>query len=184
MRSLKVTGLMIPLSMCPTVSEEATLREAMSALETTRMRVDAPDYRPRFVIVHDVHYNVVGVLRQTDVLKSLEPKYSLIEKSERDAPSERAPHAIESMMNEYDLWEEPLADVCRKAKDRKVKDIVAKPVEDEFISEDASIAEAIHMMLMGNQASLLVKGEVGVLGIVRLSDIFLEFCKELRQLGT
>ncbi|MEJ2717944.1 MAG: CBS domain-containing protein [Deltaproteobacteria bacterium] len=184
MKSLKVTNLMTPLSMCPTVSEEATLREAMSALDTTRLRVDAPDYRPRFVVVYDKHYNVVGVLRQTDVLKSLEPKYSRIEESGRVAPSEFDSHAIASLMEEYDLWDEPLTDMCHRAKDRKVKDIAARPGEEEFIHEDASIAEAIHMMLMGNRASLLVKGEAGVTGILRLSDIFNVFCKELRQLDS
>ena len=181
MRSLKVKDLMIPLAKCPTVSENATLREAMSVLETTRMRVDAPEFRPRFVLVHDAKYNIVGTLRQSEVLRSLEPKYSLIDNSESRTLFESDPHAAASMIEKFDLWSEPLADTCRKAKERRIKDIVTKPVEGEIIDEQASLAKAVHMMLIGNRLSLIVTSKKGFVGIVRLSDIFSFFSNKLKK---
>ena len=46
------------------------------------------------------------------------------------------------------------------------------PSEGEYISEESSLDEAIHMLVMGNHQSLLVKKGDEITGILRLVDLF------------
>ena len=47
----------------------------MLELEASRLRGDPWDYRPRVILVLDSNDNIVGTLRQFEILKALEPKY-------------------------------------------------------------------------------------------------------------
>ena len=40
------------------------------------------------------------------------------------------------------------------------------------MSEDATLDEAIHLLVMGHQQSLLVKRDKTIVGILRLTDVF------------
>jgi CBS domain-containing protein len=181
MRRSKVKDLMVPFSECATVSQEATLRDAVSALETTRMRYQPRDYRPRVILVYDEHFKVVGTLRHYEVLKALEPKYAKMGDVRAMSRSGLSLDFVRSLVDQYELWAEPFEDLCRKASQVKVKDIMSIPGEGEFIDEDAPLSDAVHRMLLGNHLSLVVTGEKGFLGIIRMSDIFNKVFKEIRQ---
>jgi predicted transcriptional regulator len=43
---------------------------------------------------------------------------------------------------------------------------------DECVSENATLDEAIHHLVMGHQQSLLVKRDDTIVGILRLTDVF------------
>lgn len=75
MNSQKIENLMIPLADYATVSEDATLYEAVLALEESQKKFDTNRYPQRAVLVLDARGYVVGKIGQTDVLRSLEPKY-------------------------------------------------------------------------------------------------------------
>lgn len=162
MRAVTVKDLMVPLAQCATVSEDANLHEAVLALEVSRERCDRWDYRFRVILVYDKHYRVVGTLRQFEVLKGLERC------------------ALQSDQVDYRFWGDPLTDICHMAKELKVRDMMSVPTDDEFISEEADLNEAVHKMLKGNILSLVVTGEKGFVGIVRLSDLFREVCEEVK----
>jgi predicted transcriptional regulator len=53
----------------------------------------------------------------------------------------------------------------------------------EFIQEDASLDQALHQMVMGRHASLLVKKGDSVVGILRQSDVFKEICDRMKACG-
>lgn len=166
MRATTVKDLMVPFSQCATVSEDATLHEAVLALEASRQRCDRWDYRPRVILVYDKHFRVVGTLRQLQVLKGLEKRVG------------------RSDAQDYQFWGDPLKDVCRMAKEIRVREIMSVPAEGEFVPEDAHLNDAILKMLKGNHLSLVVTGEKGFVGIIRLSDIFREVCDEIKTCGT
>jgi predicted transcriptional regulator len=44
--------------------------------------------------------------------------------------------------------------------------------EGEFLSADATLDEAIHMLIMGHHHSLLVADKKNIIGILRLTDVF------------
>jgi len=68
---------MVPLAEYATVSEDATLYEAVLALEKAQESFEDKHtrYSHRAILVLDKEGDVVGKLSQLDVLKALEPKY-------------------------------------------------------------------------------------------------------------
>jgi CBS domain-containing protein len=75
MESILIKDLMVPLADYATVSEYATLSEAVLALKEAQKNFDQDRYRHRAVLVLDKSGKVVGKVSQIDALKALEPKY-------------------------------------------------------------------------------------------------------------
>ena len=46
------------------------------------------------------------------------------------------------------------------------------PTTGEYISADATLGEAIHLLIMGDHQSLLVTRGESIVGILRLTDVF------------
>lgn len=181
MQTISVKDLMIPLEEYATVSEGATLYEAVQALEKAQEEFDQSRYRHRAVLVFNDEKKIVGKLSQIDIIGALEPKYGEI------AESKYLPRwggftksFMKSMLAHYQLWEKPLADICRKAFDLKVKSIMYTPTEGEFVDEDASLAEALHQLILGQHQSLLVTRNKDIVGILRLTDVFKEVCEAIK----
>jgi CBS-domain-containing membrane protein len=74
-KSYKIKNLMVSVTDYATVSEDATLYEAVKALEATQKNFDQDRYKHRGVLVYDKNNKIIGKLGQPDVLKALEPKY-------------------------------------------------------------------------------------------------------------
>ncbi len=193
---------MVPLDQCPRVSEEAVLRDAVLALEATRLRGDPWDYRPRVVLIQDRNNNVVGVLRQFEILKALEPGYDELLKNldAKHMPAMKMLEAnvtsldhmrilfclglnsefVKSSLKEFHLWDEPLGEMSRRASSVKVTKIMSVLTEHDLIEHDAPLSEAVHRMLLGNLLSLVVVQNGRSLGILRVIDIFNETCSAIK----
>ena len=78
MEKESVRQFMVPLDEYATVSEEASLWEALLALEQAQEKFDTNHYRHRAVLVLDKQKQVVGKISQMDAIKALEPKYNQI----------------------------------------------------------------------------------------------------------
>ena len=180
MQSTKVKELMVPLAEYATVSEDATLNEAILAIEAAQKNVEQGREKHRAILVLDKNRRVVGKLTQWDVSAGIEPKYRAIENITETSRFGFSPEYIRSMMKEHGLWRKPLADLCRKASEILVKDIMSKPTPGEYIEEDASLDEAIHLLVMGRYQSLLVKKGDSITGILRMSDVFKGICDKVR----
>lgn len=183
MKSILVKQLMVPLAEYATVNDDANLSEALDALEKAQEEFDKSRYRHRAILVCDKKTKqVVGKLSQLDVIRSLEPKYGLFteEKEFPQAGMSRfgfSPNFMKAMLELYELWYDPLKDICQKASKQKVIDIMHKPTAGEYVKETANLGEAIHQLIMGHQQSLLVTGnEKEIVGVLRLTDVFKEIC--------
>ena len=176
MQTTKVKELMVPLSEYATVFEDATLNEAILALEDAQKNVELGREKHRAILVLDKHRRVVGKLTQWDVSAGIEPKYRGIENITETSRFGFSPEYIRSMMTDYGLWRKPLEDLCRKASEIQVKDIMSKPTPGEYVEEDASLDEAIHLLVMGHHQSLIVKKGDKISGILRMSDVFKGIC--------
>jgi CBS domain containing-hemolysin-like protein len=84
-------------------------------------------------------------------------------------------------MDQYRLWDRPLTDICRKAADVKVADIMTTPSEGEIIEEDATLGQAIHLLVMGQHQSLLVLRKKEIIGILRLTDVFAAIFHSMKE---
>ena len=173
MENIAVKDLMIPLENYATVSENATLAEAVTALEDAQNAFDQNRYQHRAILVYGVSQKVVGKISQLDVLKALEPKYNKVSDfKELDDQYWIDADKIRNLVNELGLMKKPVQDICQAASVVKVKDIMHTPTQGEFVPETATLNEAIVQLLLGQHQSLLVTRGTDIIGILRLTDVF------------
>ena len=119
MKSFTVSDLMVPLAEYATVSEEATLYEAILALEKAQEDFDQTRYRHRAILVYNRDNKIVGKLSQIDVLKALEPKYNELLTEGATRHLGFSTKYIEGMLEQFSLWAGPLTDICGKGANRR-----------------------------------------------------------------
>lgn len=181
MKEFKVVDLMVPLSEYATVSEDATLYEAVSELEKAQEEFDHTRYRHRAILVMDHDGKVIGKLTQLDALKALEPKYDEMLDRRRSHHLGFTKEFMKSMLIDQHLFASPLEDICRKAGEQNVKKHMRRPSDGEFIEENASLDEAMHQLVLGNHQSLLVTRQGSISGILRLTDVFAAVYHMMRE---
>jgi CBS domain-containing protein len=182
MKSLTVSDLMIPLTEYAMVSEDATLCDAILALEKAQEEFDQTRYRHRAILVYDKNHKIVGKISQIDALKALEPKYQELLTDSTTRHFGFSNKYIQGMLDQFSLWASPLAEICTNAADRKVADFMYTPTKGEFVRRDASLDVAIHQLIVGHHQSLLVTDENDdIVGILRLTDVFAAVFHKLKE---
>jgi len=181
MKTRMVKDIMVPLAEYATVFENATLQEAVLALEKAQEKFDQARYRHRALLVLDKQKKVVGKICQIDLLTILEPKYDTMLKNGGLAHSGLTKKFMESMLDHYDLWNSSMDSICAKVWNKKVSSFMKNPSEGEYIREDDSMGKAIHQLIMGNNQSLLVTRGDDIVGILRLTDVFSEMVQVIKK---
>jgi hypothetical protein len=181
MRTVTVKDLMVPLKEYATVPKEATLREAVQALEKAQMTLDPSRHKHRAILVLDEDGKVVGKLTMKDILVAIEPNYGKVEGMDVLKRSGYSPDLIKDMLEDHALWVEPLELICKRAAGVKLSDFIQAPSEDEYIDENATLGEATHHLVIGPYLSLLVTRGDAVAGILRLSDVFSKICEIIKS---
>jgi len=182
-KSYTVNDLMVPLSEYATVSEDATLYEAVLSLEEAQEKFEDKHtrYRHRGILILDKDGNVAGKLSQLDVLRALEPKYQKMIQGEGLHRFGFTKEFTKSMLEDYHLFANPLDDICRKAGEQNVKEFMYTPTEGEYVSEDVSLDVAIHQFIMGHHQSLLVTRDEKIVGVLRLTDVFAAVFHKMKE---
>jgi len=180
MKSRIVKDLMVPLANYATVSDTATLFEAVMALEKAQLKFDQTRYRHRAILIYDKTGQIVGKVSQLDILKALEPKYNQIEDTKSISRLGYSRQFLKKMMDQFNLWNKPLDDICKKAGSMKVRDFMYTPTEGEYIEENATLDQGIHQLIVGHHQSLLVTREKEIVGILRVTDVFKEICQIIK----
>jgi CBS domain-containing protein len=176
MKAIKVKDIMVSLAECPTLYEEATLHEAALALEEAQQG----SKQRGAVMVVDKNQDVVGRIGQLDVIRGFEPGYERMGELRGISRSGLTAEFIKSMIDKYSLWKGALGDICRKAANAKVRDIMDTSSELEYVEEDATLDQAAHQLVTGHHQSLFVTRADKVIGILRVEDVFTEICKAVR----
>jgi CBS domain-containing protein len=181
-KNYTVRELMIPLSEYATVSVGATLYEAVLALEEAQLDFDLTRYRHRAILVLDEKGNVVGKISQLDVLSALEPKYNeILEQGKLQQHHGLTKKYLESIMTQYNMWDSDLSKICRKSGKQPVTKFMHTLTEGEYVDENATLAEAIHQLVMGHKQSLMVTRNNKISGILRLTDVFASVFHTMKQ---
>jgi CBS domain containing-hemolysin-like protein len=176
MKEIKVKEILVPLDECGTLHKDATLHQAVLALEQAQQ---GPG-RHNAVLILDNNQDVVGKIEPLDAMRGFEPGYRNMGELRGLSRSGLSAGFIKSMINKYNLWEGALGDICRKAADAKVTDIMYSPTVLEYVEEDATLDQAAHQFVVSHHQSLLVTRADKVIGILRLEDVFAEICKAVR----
>ena len=176
MKSITVKELMVPLEAYATVPREATLREAVVALEKAQMTLAPDRHLHRAILVLDENGKVVSKIIMKDILVALEPNYGKLEGMGVLERSGFSPDLIKDMLKSNVLWAEPVQFFRERAAKLKVSDFIHAPSEGEHIDENATLGDATNQLIVQPYHSLLVTSHGEVVGILRLSDVFAKIC--------
>ncbi|MBL0702273.1 MAG: CBS domain-containing protein [Desulfosarcina sp.] len=180
MKQITVKDMMVPLTGFVSVSEDDSLFDAVQALEKAFDTHDGMKTQRRAVLVSGKDGKVVGKVSQLDIIRALEPKYDQMDSSRAMARFGFNPKFISTMLKEFNLWNKPLDEICRKATRIKVKQFMYTLTEGEYVDQDAPIDEAIHQLITGSHHSLLVTKEKAIIGVLRSRDVFKEICSRIK----
>ena len=171
--------LMVPLDEYPVVDAEATVLEAVTKLETSRLSMEAGRQPFRAVLITDKKGNIIGKLGQLTLLRALEPNRRNIADQ---ATLDRAwvnDTIIETALDHIRAFQHEFTEMCRGMAHLPVRRIM-HPV-GEHIDIGASIDQVIHRMVAWQRLSLLVTQNEKPVGLVRLSDLSDAVISEIRR---
>ena len=171
---------MVPIHKYAIVSHNATLQEAILALEKAQQTIDPSKFKHRAILVFDKDDNIVGKITMFDILKALEPKYGQMEAAGTLSRSGYSPDFIKSMLKDKLFWNEPFEFVCERTKTLRVSDFMEATGNGTYIDENANLSEAMQQLVAGRYQSLLVTADKKVIGILRLSDVFTQICDKIK----
>ncbi|MFP4571536.1 MAG: HPP family protein [Desulfobacterales bacterium] len=186
MKKIAVRDMMVPLEEYATIHQEASLFDAVMALEKAQEQYRRPGskYLHRAILVYDDNDNIVGKLSQLDILRSLEPKYkqAAADDTGRMVASGFSQQFLRDMVKQFALWDRPMADIYKKATRIKAKDCMHVPGGGEFVNEDDSLDVAINQLVIGHHQSLLATDNQGkIVGILRLTDVFKQIADAIKD---
>ncbi len=169
MKNSKVKEIMIPVEEYTRVKKDTTLLAAMQDLTSQAEQENLP-HPHRDLLVEDENGKIIGKLTMLDVFKHMEPSYLRMD-------NERHPNAlsrdfVQKVYRDFNLWSEPLTDLCRKNADATVEEIMHTPHPVEIVDEDDSLDKALHAYVLGVHQPLLVKKDGIITGVLRLGDAF------------
>jgi CBS domain-containing protein len=173
---------MVPREEYATVPENATLYEAVLALEKAQEEIDRKKYLylHRAILVYNENGKIVGKISQLDVLRALEPKYNKIGDTGSLSLTGFSSGFLKSLLEKIPMFSQTLVDISRRADQIRVKDFMYFPTKGEYVSEDTSLESAIHMFVMGHHQSLLVTRGDNIVGILRVTDVFKEVFQRIK----
>ncbi|MFH1373086.1 MAG: CBS domain-containing protein [bacterium] len=176
-----VKELMVPRDQYAVVSQEATLLEAILIMEEAQKRRDRRWQPFRSVLVADENDKIVGKLGQLAFLKALQPQRGVLRDTNKLASAGVSEQMMTSMMDHSRFFQDNLSDLCLRAANGKVKDVM-HPVS-ESIDENTLLGEAISKIIQWECLSVLVTRGTEVVGLLRLSDLCLEIAEYMKDLS-
>jgi CBS domain-containing protein len=165
-----VIDLMVPLSEYATVSEDASLSDAVAALKQSHADFDPDKFRHRAILVLGADQQVVGKVNFHAILKALEPKYDEMFSDTGSLHMGFTRKYQRAIFESMKLWQDPMDQICKKAAQIQVKTFMATPKESQMIEPDAPLGQAVHQLVLGHHQSLLVTKGKQVVGVLRLTD--------------
>lgn len=179
-----VEKLMVPAEEYARVSEDATLFEAIMALEEAQEQQDRKKFKylHRAILVTESGGDkIVGKISQLTAIQALEPKYKDIGDLRTISAAGFSAEFIQSMMENFRLCDTSIEEICSKGAHIHVKDFMQKLEPGECIRADADVCEAIHQFIIGQHQGLLVVKNDEIIGILRLTDVFMKIFKLMKQ---
>jgi CBS domain containing-hemolysin-like protein len=173
-----VREFMTPVEDFPRVSQDATFREAVAALEKAREEFSAGRAKQFTLLVEGEKGQIIGKVSPMDVLRCLEPGYvNVIDSS--GLRFKDVNYVVESMREKMNLWAKPFDDLCHTASNRKVRDFMRRPAQSTQVKASDSMDTAFHHFLADRHDSLFVTDGDTVVGILKFSDVYSAVSKQI-----
>jgi len=176
-----VKDLMVPISEYATVNKGATLFEAVLALEKAQASYDQTKNQHRAVLVMDKKDKIVGKLSQLNVLRALESGNEQVDIIEEIEKYSFSPKFVANLKEQSRLKGMTFKKMCIKPAEMKVEKFMKTLTENQYVEENTSVDIAIYQLLTGPFLSLMVVKDENVIGVLRLTDIFLAVVDAMKE---
>ena len=172
-----VRDLMVPVVECGTVDQEMTVCEAIKTLAETQFRQQSQKHVLKYpaLLVTNKDNRVVGKLGRTDMVANMDPVHRRPDSSNAIAHTSTcgiSPKLLKALVQHHCFWNQSFEQRRRHLLSLKVKDCMGTPHQDEYVLESDSMEVAIHKLVIGRYQTLLVREVDGIVGILRLADVF------------
>ena len=174
---MRVKEIMLRLEDYAVVGEDATILDALNALEKSQEKL-SPERQPhRAILVEDSGGQIVGKLHYFAFLRALVPERKAFGATGLLDRAGVGDDLRESSLKMLELLTGDLVDVCERARKVLVRDVCTTTTVS--IDEDASLPTAVSKFLLHQTLSLLVTQGGKTVGILRLSDLFDELARQI-----
>jgi CBS-domain-containing membrane protein len=168
---MRVADVMVPLNEYPHIPYWFTLRQAVVEFQKFQLEVDGRKSLPRFVLVFDEAYQLLGTVRRRDLLKGLEPPFLV----SRTRKYRMRLFDIEVDPNLSELSYDKLVKSIQGQAKRRVSDVMQPIVAT--INQDDHLMKAVSEFVEHDLALLPVLKDDKVVGVVRTVGVFEQLAK-------
>lgn len=166
MKQMIAEDAMVPLDSYPHMPYWFTLRQAIVEMEKGELERDGRKSLPRFVLIFDEQYQLMGLLRRRDVFRGLEPDY--LEKT-------TAKTMVDDNSDFSELSRVDDIDGLRTRAETPVS-AVMQPIK-ATVNYNDSLLQVVNLMVHHDMSVLPVMKNDSVIGVVRSVDVFREIAK-------
>jgi CBS-domain-containing membrane protein len=170
--NMKTAGeLIIPLDEYPHIPYWFSLRQTIAELETSVIEIEGRKSLPRWVLVFDEKYQLMGTVRRRDILRGLEPAFL----SSRPTEMKKDLYSIGIDPNLSEFSYDRLLEGMRKQAERPVSDVMI-PIKIT-LGYDDHLVKVIYEMVDHNVSMIPVLKNGRVVGVIRSTDVLREVVK-------
>jgi len=173
--------LVIPKPTNAAVPPEATLRDAILALDRAQQALGPSEHKHRAILVLDSEGEFLGKIALSDIISALAPDYSEVAELKGLSGSGLNVESIQEMLGANPVWHDPMQFLCDRSPHLTAREIARSAADHERIDEDSPLGEAVHRLATFSLASLLVTREDRVIGVLRMSDVFARIVAEIKD---
>jgi Mg2+/Co2+ transporter CorC len=167
-KKMTVRDLMVSRDEYITLSDSSTLYEAV--MELNQQQKEKGDLAHTTILIKNESGKIVSHLNIFDVMRGIEPKYREVSSLSRFGISD---DLVEQIFRDSEPWAYPLDELCSKAPQILIKDIMLEFSRAETIPVDDDLNRAIHKIVVNQLHSLMVVDEnKEFAGILRSIDLF------------
>jgi len=166
MEKITAEDVMVPLNSYPHIPYWFTLRQAMVEMEKGELESSGRKSLPRFVLVFDEQYQLMGLLRRRDVFRGLEPDY--LEKT-------TAGMMADSKSDFSELSRVDDIEGIRTRAERPVSEVM-QPIK-AVVNHYDGVMQIVNLMVHHDTSIVPVMKDDSVVGVVRSVDVFREIAK-------
>lgn len=167
MKEILIKTVMIPLPDYVSIKETDTVYDMFQVLEKSK---SDGRHAHRDVIVVDDNGKFKGKVTMIDIFRTLEPNYNKVFKNYKDGTLTK--DYVINAMRDFNLWAEPVRNICERGADIKISEIMHVPSKAEYLQENDSLEKGLHEYVMGAHQPLIVKNGDTVTGVLRFGDLF------------
>ncbi len=182
MEKMKVGDLMVPVDSFPKISVNAGFYDALQALENAHNEYVSGESGERILLVENENGKIIGKLSPMDLLRGLETNYTRAD-SEKVLTSYGYANIWKSFQEDYNLWETPFRDLCRKATQVHLKSFLKGPSEGQTVGMHDPLAKCFHRFVMNRHDALFVVEGDQIVGLLKFSDVYKEVLKTMKECG-